>query len=267
MPENYCLRVEEMRIWRDEKVIIEEITWRIRHGEHWALLGPNGSGKTSLLMAIAGYLPFGQGRLYLLDGWFGQINMREQRKRIGLVSQMLAEDIATKVFNITAEEGVLTGRCGALRLYDEITPALRAEARSLLAGLGRPELAPLPFKLLSTGQRQTVMLARTRMARSDLVLLDEPCAGLDMGARESFLLSLDALLASPDAPATIFITHHPDEIVPAISHVLLLSEGRAVASGPKDAVMTAPLLSETFGLPLQVAHDAGRFWVRAVRKE
>lgn len=262
-PSAYRLILEEVSLWRDQTTILKNINWRVKPGEHWAILGANGSGKTSLMMAVSGYMPFGQGRIFLLDGWIGKIHLQEQRKRIGIVSQSLSEYIAENVYNIKTIEVVLTGLFGSLRLYDEVTDQQRRHALEILAELGLVELAERPFQLLSTGQRQSCMLARSKMARNELVLLDEPCASLDFGARERFLMSLEATIKSNHAPTALFITHHPEEIVSAISHVLLLRQGTVVAAGPKEEVMTAALLSQTFDLPLRVTPNNGRYWVQA----
>jgi iron complex transport system ATP-binding protein len=262
-PSAYRLIVEEVKLWRDQTIILKNINWQVKPGEHWALLGANGSGKTSLVMAIAGYMPFGEGRIYLLDGWIGRIHLQEQRKRIGIVSQSLSEYMAENVYNIKTIDVILTGLFGSLRLYDEVTTAERRRALDILTELGLEELADRPFQVLSSGQRQSCMLARSKMARNELVILDEPCASLDFGARERFLMSLEATINSDDAPTALFITHHPEEIVSAITHVLLLREGAMVAAGPKAEVMTADLLAQTFDLPLQVSPNNGRYWVQA----
>lgn len=259
----YRLILEDVSLWRDQTMILKHINWQVQPGEHWAILGANGSGKTSLMMAISGYMPFGEGRIFLLDGWIGKIHLQEQRKRIGIVSQSLSEYIAENVYNIKAIDVVLTGLFGSLRLYDEVTGTERDSALEILDDLGLADLAHRPFQVLSTGQRQSCMLARSRMARNELVLLDEPCASLDFGARERFLMSLEAMIKREDAPTALFITHHPEEIVSAITHVLLLREGTLIAAGPKAEVMTAALLSQTFDLPLQITANNGRYWVQA----
>jgi iron complex transport system ATP-binding protein len=214
-------------------------------------------------MAISGYLPFGRGKIFLMDGWIGKINLPEQRKRIGIVSQSLTDYIAKNIPQITAIELILSGLFGSLRLVDEVTEEQRQRARQILAELGHAELAMKPLSLLSTGERQTCMLGRSQMARSELVLLDEPCAGLDLGARERFLASVEAMTGSAHAPTLVFITHHPEEIVSGISHVLLMRDGAVVAAGPKAEVMTSALLSQTFDFPLRVMADNGRYWVQA----
>ena len=259
----YRLIVENVRLWRDQTTILNNISWKIKPNEHWAILGANGSGKTSLIMAISGYLPFSEGRIFLLDGWIGRINLVEQRKKIGVVSQLLSDHIARNVPFITPADLVLTGLFGSLRLVDPVTDAERARAFQILAEMGCADLASQPFRHLSTGERQRCMLARSRMARNELILLDEPCAGLDLGARERFLATVEALIKRDDAPNTIFITHHPEEIVAGISHVFLIRAGRVIAAGPKSEVMSADLLSQTFDLPLQVGSNHGRYWVQA----
>jgi iron complex transport system ATP-binding protein len=257
------LILEDVRLWRGDTTILQGINWHVKSGEHWAVLGTNGAGKTSLIMAISGYLPFGGGKIFLIDGWIGRINLPEQRKKIGIVSQSLSDHIAKNVPQITGIELVLSGLFGSLRLVDEVTEEERQRALKILTTLGHGESAMKPFSLLSTGQRQACMLGRSKMARNELVLLDEPCAGLDLGARERFLSSLEAMIRSADSPTTIFITHHPEEIVSGISHVLLMRDGVVVAAGPKAEVMTSALLSQAFDLPLRVTADNGRYWVQA----
>lgn len=261
----YRLILEDVGLWRGQTTILKGINWQVEPGEHWAILGANGSGKTSLIMAVAGYLPFGSGRIFLLDGWIGKINLLEQRKKIGIVSQSLSEYIADKVFNIKAIEVVLTGLFGSLRLVDQVSDEDRQRALQILTELGHAELADKSFNLLSAGERQSCMLARSKMARNELVLLDEPCAGLDFAARERFLLTLEAMITGENSPTAVFITHHPEEIVSGISHLLLLRKGTVVAAGPKKEVMTSKLLSQTFDLPLRVTADNGRYWVQASR--
>jgi iron complex transport system ATP-binding protein len=257
------LILEDVRLWRGDTTILQGINWHVKSGEHWAVLGTNGAGKTSLIMAISGYLPFGGGKIFLIDGWIGRINLPEQRKKIGIVSQSLSDHIAKNVPQITAIELVLSGLFGSLRLVDEVTEEERQRALQILTTLGHAESAMKPFSLLSTGQRQACMLGRSKMAQNELVLLDEPCAGLDLGARERFLSSLEAMIRSADSPTIIFITHHPEEIVSGISHVLLMRDGAVVAAGPKAEVMTSALLSQAFDLPLRVTADNGRYWVQA----
>jgi len=259
----YRIIVEDVRLWRKDTTILQDINWKVKSGEHWTILGANGSGKTSLIMAISGYLPFGGGRVYLIDGWIGKINLIEQRKKIGIVSQSLSEYIAKNVPFITPAELVLSGLFGSLRLVDPVSEAERERALQILTEIGCAELAAKPFHVLSAGEKQRCMLARSRMAQNDLILLDEPCAGLDLGARERFLHTVNVMAKNDDAPTIIFITHHPEEIVAGISHVLLIRHGEIIAAGPKSEVMTAELLSKTFDLPLRVASDNGRYWVQA----
>jgi iron complex transport system ATP-binding protein len=257
---SHRLIVQDVRTWRENTLILDGINWEVRQGEHWALLGPNGSGKTSLLMALTGYLPISRGRVFLLDGWIGQIHLPSRRKRVGVVSQALAERMVKNAPRATAVDVVLSGLYGSIGLWDAVSEAERQRALDILAELGHANLVLKPFSLLSTGERQACMLGRSRMARNELVLLDEPCAGLDLAARECFLAGLEAMLNDPPCPTVIFITHHPEEIVPNITHALLLRGGQVVAAGEKAAVMTPALLSQTFGLPLRVTRENDRYW-------
>jgi iron complex transport system ATP-binding protein len=261
-PNAYRLILQDVRTWRESTTILNGINWEVKPGEHWAVLGPNGSGKTSLLMALTGYLPVSRGRVFLLDGWIGRVHLPSQRKRIGIVSHPLADRFVKNAPGTTALEAILSGLHGSIGLWDEVSDEDRRRALDILAELGIAGLATKPFHVLSTGERQACMLGRSKMAANELVLLDEPCAGLDLGARERFLSSLEGILKDANCPTIVFITHHPEEIVSGITHVLLLRDGAVVAAGEKSAVMTPARLSETFGLPLRVTTDNGRYWVK-----
>jgi iron complex transport system ATP-binding protein len=261
--QTHRLILDGVQAWREKTTFLKGINWQVFQGEHWAILGPNGSGKTSLIMAVSGYLPVSRGRVFLLDGWLGKIPLPEQRKRIGIVSQSLCDHIARIVPKMTAVDVVLSGLFGSLRLIDAVSDDEKQRALDILDEFDCASLARNPFHTLSTGERQACMLARSKMARTELVLLDEPCAGLDLGARERFLASLEAMINRVDSPTTVLITHHPEEIVSSISHVLLIRAGEVVAAGPKSAVMAPALLSQTFDCPLRVTADNGRYWVQA----
>ncbi|MCA9987196.1 MAG: ATP-binding cassette domain-containing protein [Anaerolineales bacterium] len=256
------LIVSGMRVWRDTTMILDGIDWQVNRGEHWAILGANGSGKSSLILSISGYLSYSEGRLFLLDGWHGEFHMPTQRKRLGVVSPSLAGRFVRNVPEATALQVVMTGRYASFWLVDEYTDAHAAEARAILGRLNCLELAEKTFSTMSSGERQIIMLARTIMARAELILLDEPCTSLDPGAREEYLSVVQTLTRLENGPTLIFITHHPEEIMPGISHVLLMGGGKVLARGPKKEVLTAANLSQTFSYPLDLINEAGRYWVR-----
>ncbi len=255
------LGVEDLHFWRADARVLNGICWQVRSGEHWAVVGPNGSGKTTLMMIATGYLPSSRGRTYLLDGYLSEIVLPDVRKKVGFFSSALTDVMMAHHAHACGLEVVLSGRHASLGLYSKTTDQEREEARETLRWLGAEHLEDMRFGVMSTGQRQICLVARCHMARSELVILDEPCAGLDIAARETVLAALERTCRSDAAVPHVLITHHPQEIVPAITHVLLLRGGRAVAQGRREETLTDRNLSETFGLPLSVHERDGRIWV------
>jgi iron complex transport system ATP-binding protein len=258
------IRLEDVSVVRDGKAILDRISWRVEDGERWALLGPNGSGKTTLLAVVGSALWPTSGLVELLGERLGRVDMRELRGRIAVVSAAVARQLRPR---IPALDVVLTGRNAALETWwHKYTEEDRREALSLLddAGFGGRPFAERPFGLLSEGERQQVLLARALMSRPELLLLDEPAAGLDLGARERLLARLTALAADPDVPPLVFVTHHVEEIPPGITHAALLRDGAMVASGRIGEVLTGPSVAAAFGVEVAVERRAGRFAARAV---
>jgi len=245
---------------RDGSTLLSGIDWTVEEGQRWVVLGPNGAGKTTLL-AVAGatLLPTG-GTVTLLGQRFGQADLGELRTRVGLATVALADRVppherAVDVV-VSAAHGVV-GRGGSG--YDA---ADLARASDLLQRVGLRAFANRRFGSLSEGERKRVLLARALMTDPELLMLDEPAAGLDLGAREA-LLRLLGRLTAPGAPPTVLVTHHVEEIPVGTTHALLLSRGRVVASGPIATVLTGPLLTQAFGIPLQVDTVDGRWTARA----
>jgi iron complex transport system ATP-binding protein len=218
-------------------------------GEHWAILGPNGCGKTSLLKALVGYLAPTAGSIALLGRRYGQTDWRELRLRIGIVTSALQAAVPPAEL---ALDTVISGRYAQLDLWARPTPADRADARRRLRVVGATLLAGREWAYLSQGERQRVLIARALMARPRLLILDEPCAGLDPVAREEFLRLVEALAQRRRGPALVLVTHHVEEITPSFSHLLLLRSGRAVASGPRRGVLTSANFSAAFGAPVRL---------------
>ena len=260
VPGSVRLRLEGVGFWREDRRILSGIDWEVRAGEHWAILGPNGSGKTTLIMIATGYQPSSAGRVYVIDGYISEVVLPRVRERVALASAALSETMLERRRHTTGLEVVLSGRYASLGLFAAPSPELLARARSILAQLGADHLAEVPFARMSTGQRQLCMLGRCQMAQSLLVVLDEPCAGLDLAARETLLAAIRRGCDSTTTPQ-VLVTHHPEEIVPGITHVLLLRAGAIVAQGPRETVLNEEQLTRTFGLPLRVLHEAGRVWV------
>jgi iron complex transport system ATP-binding protein len=250
------LKVTGLRVARGRTQILRGVDWRVRRGEHWVILGPNGCGKTSLLRAITGYLPPSSGEVSLLGRTYGEADWRDLRLEIGIVTSALQASIPPAE---QALETVVSGRYAQLDLWASPTRADLAGARVLLRFVGARHLARREWAHLSQGERQRILIARSLMARPRLLILDEPCAGLDPVAREEFLRFLDALARRRGGPALVLVTHHAEEIMPAFTHALLLREGLVFASGPRRGVVTARGLSGAFGARISVKRARGRY--------
>ena len=251
------LKLDGVSFVRDGRTILDRIDWVVAPGDRWVVLGPNGSGKTSLCRIASLHLHPSGGTVDVLGERFGRTDARALRTRIGMTSQALADQIRP---GLTAGEIVLTGRHAALapwwHRYDD---ADRARVRELLDRFGCGALAASRYVTLSAGERQRVLLDRALMAEPALLVLDEPTAGLDLTGREQLVAMLGDV-ASDDATAGIvLVTHHVDEIPPGITHALILAEGRIVAAGPVGETLTAETLSRGFGLPLALERRGGRW--------
>ncbi len=255
------VRLEQVSLSRGGQPILRAVDWTVRDGERWAVLGPNGAGKTTLLEIASLYLFPSSGRVTVLGAVHGRSDIRPLRSRIGYASAALARLLHR---DSTALEAVATGRTGVLDPY-WAAPSEEdvAAARRLLERLGAVDLADHPLGTLSEGERQRVQIARALMAAPDLLVLDEPSAGLDLGSREVLVSSLAGLAADPLVRAIVFVTHHVEEIPPGFSHALLLRAGRVVAAGPIAETLTPATLSACFGLALSLTVTGGRWMARA----
>jgi len=250
------LAVSHLRIERGRTVILQDVSWRVEGGQHWAILGPNGCGKTSLLRALTAYLTPTRGTIDLLGRRFGQTDWRDLRTHLGLVTAAVHHLIPPAE---PALETVISGKYAQLDLWGPITRSDRRRAAGILRAVGAAHLRDREWVLLSQGERQRILVGRALMARPRLLILDEPCAGLDPVAREHFLRFLDTLARRPGAPTLVFVTHHLEEVVPAVSHVLLMRAGTVVAAGPRRTVLTAPKLGAAFGARARLVRRHGRW--------
>jgi iron complex transport system ATP-binding protein len=253
------LDVSHLRVQRGRTTILYDVSWRIGRGEHWAILGANGSGKTSLLKALTGFLSPTAGEISVLGQRYGASDWRELRLHIGVVTSAFAMSIPPAE---VARDTVVSGRYAQLDLWHRTTRADRAAAERLLRASGLGALADREWVYLSQGERQRVLIERALMARPRLLILDEPCAGLDPVAREKFLVFIERLARRRSAPALVLVTHHVEEITPAFSHALLLRSGRVVGAGARRSVLTSANLSAAFGAPLRLSSRGGRFSLR-----
>jgi iron complex transport system ATP-binding protein len=251
------LRLTGVGLVRDGRHLLEAVDLIVRPDERWVVLGANGSGKTSLLRIAGLQLHPSAGEVEVLGERLGRVDVRRLRPRIGFASAAVSDSLRPE---LSALDVVMTAKYAALEpWWHEYDDADRAAALRCLDRLGVAAFAARAFGTLSSGERQRVLVARTLMGDSGLVLLDEPTAGLDLGGRERLLAGLAAVAADPLTPGMVFVTHHVEEIPPHFSHALVLQAGRVLAGGPLSEVLDSRTLSAAFGLRVRVRHRAGRW--------
>jgi iron complex transport system ATP-binding protein len=250
------LAIKKLSIRRGAVTILEEIDWTVQPREHWVMLGANGSGKTSLLSALTGYLTPTSGDIHVLGKEFGASDWRALRQAIGIVSSSVRQLMHDEDSALEIAAGGLTAQIGH---WGAMPKTSRAAALKALQLAEARIIAERPWGVLSQGERQRTLIARALIAYPRLLILDEPCAGLDPVAREHFLAFIQRLAQAPRAPALVLVTHHVEEITPAFTHALLLRDGRIAASGPLAKALTTPNLTRTFAAPLQLSRRRGRY--------
>jgi len=250
------LEISDLKIQRDGVAILDDVSWRVEQGQHWAILGANGSGKTSLLSALTGYLMPTSGEIVLLGKTYGKTDWRELRKQIGIVSssvrQMMADDEP-------ALETIVSGKFAMIDFWGRLSRTDKSRAMKILRQIECIHLAERQWRVLSQGERQRVLIGRALMSSPRVLILDEPCAGLDPAAREHFLQFLQRLGKSRSAPTLVFVTHHVEEIMPVFSRALILRGGKVLALGEKSKTLTTKNLSQAFGAKLKLRSSAGRY--------
>ncbi|QIK71354.1 ABC transporter ATP-binding protein [Propioniciclava coleopterorum] len=257
------VELADVSIVRGGATLLDQVNWVIDESDRWVIIGPNGAGKTTLLQIISAHMHPSSGMASILDEVLGAVDVFELRPRIGVTSAALAERIprSESVGNVIVSAGyAVVGRW--TEQYDA-TDFQRAG--QLMHQLHIDRLGKRTFGTLSEGERKRVQIARALMTDPELLLLDEPAAGLDLAGRESLVETLGEIVADEYAPATVLVTHHLEEIPAGMTHALLLKGGRVVAAGPIDEVLTDDRLSETFDLPLVVTQQDGRWSARARR--
>ena len=255
------LRLRGAGVRREKSMLLRDVDWTVHSDESWVVIGPNGAGKTTLLQVAAALLVPTDGRAEILGEDVTQADVFDLRTRIGLASSALADRVppAEKVIDL-----VLTASYGILgRNTEDYESSDVTRAVELLDALGCAHLIRRRFATLSEGERKRVQIARSLMPDPELLLLDEPAAGLDLGGREDLLRRIAALAADPLAPLMVMVTHHVEEVPPGFTHALLLRKGTVLASGPVEQVFTERNLSKCFGLPLIVEHRDSRWTARA----
>lgn len=254
------IELDRATVVRDGVEILSDASWRLEQGRHWAIMGPNGCGKTTLLRVAAGYIWPNRGIVRRLGREL--IDLAQLRRSIGWVAADVAAQIPPREQTV---ETVVSGKLDmlGLRRLPGHAPSNHdfAVARQLLAAMHCDALADKPFGVLSQGERQQVLVARARMVDPLLIVLDEPCAGMDPGVRERFLAWLEKLASAPATPALALVTHHVEEIMPSFESTLVMAEGRILAAGPTGDVVTAELLADLYGVSIdRLQSDRGRLW-------
>jgi iron complex transport system ATP-binding protein len=260
-PVTSALRYVDVDLYRQRTPVLSGVNWQVDVGDRWVVLGPNGSGKTTLVQLASGYLHPTRGHVEILGHRLGRVDVRALRQHIATVSAGVSRMILPR---LSAREVVVSASRGALEpWWHSYSEDEWDRASTLLAAAGFAHVAERPFGVLSDGERQQVMLARALMSEPRLLLLDEPCAGLDMGGRERLLSRLGTLAKDDAAPPIFLVTHHVEEIPEGFTHALLLREGRVIAAGPIASTLSPGSLSECFGLALDLRNDDHRWTSRA----
>ncbi|WP_432558071.1 ABC transporter ATP-binding protein [Granulicoccus sp. GXG6511] len=252
----------DVSLVRNGATLLDGITWQVGEEDRWVIIGPNGAGKTTLMQIIGGHLHPSSGTAELLGERLGRVDVFELRPRIGVTSAALAERIprGERVHDVV----ITAAYAVSGRWREQYDPMDAERADELLDLLRVDHLADRTFGTLSEGERKRVQIARALMTDPELLLLDEPAAGLDVAGREALVATLTELAQDPYAPATVLVTHHVEEIPVGMTHALLLKQGAIVAAGPLHETLTDGNLSETFDIDLELTERAGRWTVRAV---
>ena len=255
------LELSDISVRRGDRVILGPLDWQVLEGQRWVVLGPNGAGKSTLLQILATKIFPTHGVVTVLDKEMGKVDLFELRTRIGLCGSVIAEDIP---FDETVKDVVLTAAYAILGRWNEAYDLWdESRAMALLTNFGVRELGDRLYGTLSEGEKKRVQISRALMTDPELLLLDEPAAGLDLGGREDLLKRFANFSADPLAPATILVTHHIEEIPAGTTHALLIKDGVIAVSGPIDQVITSEHVSAVFGTSITVTPESGRYFARA----
>ncbi len=250
------LELYQLRYERGDRVILDGVDWKVQPNEHWVILGPNGCGKTSLINCLTGYEMATAGEIRIGEAEYGKTDWRDVRKHIGVVTSTLTYYLEP---GEPVLDAVVSGRNAMINLVGEVDQSWIEEAKVLLERIGCSHLMNSRWGVLSQGERQKILICRALMARFEVLILDEPCAGLDPVARENFLQWLQDFASHQDAPSLVLVTHHVEEIMPCFTHALLLKQGAMLANGTKDEVLTSSNLSSAYGAKLKLEREGLRY--------
>ena len=254
------LHYENVTFRRDGKVILDGINWHINEGENWALLGLNGSGKSTILGMIPAYIFPTTGEVRIFGHKFGNYVWKNIKRRVGFVSSSLNNFLGT-LNREKLEDVVISGKFSSIGIYEEVTDEDRKRAEKIIGDFGITYIKDKYFATLSQGEQRRTLLARAFMNEPDLLILDEPCSGLDVKSREYLLSVLEKNSKNENAIPFIYVTHQIEEVIPAITHVTLLKDGKVFAKGRKKDILTDEVLSEMFEMPVKVVWENDRPWL------
>lgn len=257
---NTVLELADVFVRRGQATLLDAVSWTVREGDRWVILGANGAGKTTLVQLCSAQIHPTAGSVRILGEDLGAVDVFDLRTRIGLSSAAVAERIPR---NELVRDVVVSASYGVVGRWREVYDTLdHRRAHDLLVEVGAGKLVDRTFGTLSEGERKRVQIARALMADPELLVLDEPAAGLDLGGREDLVATMSLLATDSLSPAILLVSHHVEEVPPGFTHVLMLREGRVVAAGPMDEQMTAENLSRTFGMSLHLTLEDGRYTAR-----
>ncbi|MCX7020571.1 MAG: ATP-binding cassette domain-containing protein [Candidatus Sumerlaeota bacterium] len=252
------LEISGLSVRRDHALLLDMVNWCIAPGENWVLFGPNGAGKTTLLSVITGYTWPTSGNVRVLGHQFGETDMQTLRRIVPIVSDSVGAGIHG---NLSGLEVLITGARAHLNMFDPPSYGELRRAAEIAEMISAHTLLDIPYSVMSTGERQRLLIGRALMAYPHLLILDEPCAGLDIAGREFVLHTIHSVASSDKAPPLIMTTHHVEEITPAFTHALVLQKGRIFTRGTIGSVLTSRTLSDLFGISLRAHHRKGRWSV------
>lgn len=255
--EREWIGLDDVSFVRNRRTILDQIKWSVSPGEHWVVMGANGSGKTTLLQLMAGYLWPTRGNITVLGAKFGSTDLRELRKRIGWVGSFLQVQIPPSQRPL---DFIVSGKFASIGIFEKPEDEDYRQAREIACRLRCEKILESTYGVLSQGEKQRLLIARALIHNPELLILDEPCAGLDLAAREQLLQILQDLGNSANTPTLIYVTHHLEEIVSIFTHVLLLKDGKILSKGGKQHILRSSLLRETFGISMEVVEEGDRFW-------
>jgi len=256
------LSLSNVSLKKDGKYLLKNITWNLNKGEHWSILGLNGSGKTTLLKLINGFFWPTEGNIQVLGKTFGKTSIPDLRREIGWVSSSLQREL----YNDPVQSIILSGKFASIGLYNEVNEQDVEKARQLMEFMDCSHLHDAKFNTLSQGEQQRVLIARALMASPKLLLLDEPCSGLDIIQKEKVLHYIEKLANNPGGPTLIYVTHHLEEILPVFSHILLIRGGTMYNAGKTEEILTEEMLSNFLQHPVTLHKNQQRYWISLKKK-